>query len=252
MPTCRLTQLAVARLGAPTTGRIEYWDAHLPAFGLRITAAGHKSWVAMYRVKGSRQLIRETLGTISQIPGVADARALALTHLEQARAGIDPRPPRLPSVEPGTVATGREDQPAVLSVAAVAERFLQEHAERHCRPLTISEYRRFFAREVAPYWGDRPLTDIAKRDVNLLLDAKAATYPRQADEVRKHLRSFFAGLRTRSWSRSTRPPGPDPEPSTRRATGCCPMSSSGSSGTGVTGVTGVTSLAGRLAELRNC
>jgi hypothetical protein len=36
-----------------------------------------------------------------------------------------------------------------------------------------------------------PAAKIAKRDVNALLDAKAQAYPLQANELRKHLRTFF-------------------------------------------------------------
>jgi hypothetical protein len=38
MPTLKLTQAAVDRLRAPTSGRVEYWDSQLPGFGLRIAA----------------------------------------------------------------------------------------------------------------------------------------------------------------------------------------------------------------------
>jgi Arm DNA-binding domain len=72
MPTIRLTQRAVETLKPPATGRVEYWDSHLPGFGLRVAGSGRKTWVAMYRVDG--QLVRETVGTLALIPSVAEAR----------------------------------------------------------------------------------------------------------------------------------------------------------------------------------
>src|SRR5438067_6400384 len=38
MPTIRLTQKAVDALKPPADGRVEYWDTHLPGFGLRVAA----------------------------------------------------------------------------------------------------------------------------------------------------------------------------------------------------------------------
>jgi integrase len=191
MPKRSLTQLAVDRLGPPKKGSVDYWDSHLPAFGLRVTAAGHKSWTVIYRIKGDRRQHHPTLGTLSEIPNVAEARAAALAALEKARAGIDPGLGRKPAATIAAAVQQRLDHTTAESVAAIAGRFIREHAERHCRPLTIAEYRRVFNKEIIPHWGTRPLTGITKRDVNALLDKKAESYPRQADELRKHLRTFF-------------------------------------------------------------
>lgn len=180
-----LTQLAVDRLGPPVAGRAEYWDTHLRGFGLRISSSGQKSWMVMFRVKGERRQVRQTLGSLSDIPSVADARAQALQNLEAARRGTDPRQKKLGTAE------GLEEVEAPSSVAAAGTRFLREHAEKHCRPSTAAEHRRMFDREINANWGARPVALITKRDINALLDAKALTYPLQANELRKHLRTFF-------------------------------------------------------------
>src|SRR6266568_3461060 len=70
MPKMKLTQLAVDKLKPPASGRVEYWDAILPAFGLRVAAARsgqepRKTWQVMYRVRGKK--VRETLGTLAAI-----------------------------------------------------------------------------------------------------------------------------------------------------------------------------------------
>jgi hypothetical protein len=88
MPTIRLTQRAVETLKPPATGRVEYWDSHLPGFGLRVAGSGRKTWVAMYRVDG--QLVRETIGTLALIPSVAEARDRARESMQKARAGKNP------------------------------------------------------------------------------------------------------------------------------------------------------------------
>jgi integrase len=191
MPQRSLTQLAVERLNPPKQGRVEYWDTRLPGFGLRISASGQKTWVAMYRVKGARQQIRETLGNLHEIPNVGDARARALVSLEQARAGIDPRATGEAAGTVAAVARQQDDCVATQTVTMLAERFARQHADRHCRPGTAAEYRRLFGKEIEPYWGPRPLSSITKSDVNALLDRKAESRPLQANELRKHLRTFF-------------------------------------------------------------
>jgi hypothetical protein len=40
MPKIRLTATAVERFQPPASGQIEYYDTHLPAFGLRISYSG--------------------------------------------------------------------------------------------------------------------------------------------------------------------------------------------------------------------
>src|SRR3954453_5422046 len=88
MPTIRLTQLAVDKLAPPAARRTVYWDRHLPGFGVRVTANGGKSWVAMYRVNG--KTVMETIGTVARIPRVDDARHAARASMEKAAAGNNP------------------------------------------------------------------------------------------------------------------------------------------------------------------
>ena len=88
MPTLKLTQAAVEKLKPPASGRIEVWDSQLPGFGLRISDTGRKTWQAFYRVK--RRMVREKLGTLAQIPNVADAREMARQSMTRAQAGANP------------------------------------------------------------------------------------------------------------------------------------------------------------------
>jgi integrase len=179
-----LSQLAVDRLRPPATGRFEYWDTHLSGFGLRISASGAKSWMVMYRLRGERRQRRQTLGSLAEIPSVAEARAKALKSLEAARLGVDLR-------QAAQNQAMKEGVPESGALAEIAARFMREHVDQHCRASTAAEYRRMFEREIIPHWGAFVAARIAKRDVNALLDAKAAAYPLQANELRKHLRTFF-------------------------------------------------------------
>jgi hypothetical protein len=40
MPKLRLTNAAVERFQPPPSGQVEYYDIHLPAFGLRVSYSG--------------------------------------------------------------------------------------------------------------------------------------------------------------------------------------------------------------------
>ena len=51
MPKTKLTDAGVKRYGAPANGRLEYFDTVLPAFGLRITKKGVKSWFVFYSLR---------------------------------------------------------------------------------------------------------------------------------------------------------------------------------------------------------
>src|SRR3954462_9410111 len=83
-----LTALAVDRIKPPEAGQIEYFDTHLPAFGLRVSYSGTKAWIVMTRVGG--KLTRITLG---RHPGMSlmEAREKARSAVENAKAGRDPR-----------------------------------------------------------------------------------------------------------------------------------------------------------------
>src|SRR5271167_1820843 len=71
----------------PQDRRIDYWDAKLAGFGLRVTENGAKTWCAIYRHYG--RMRRLTIGTYP-ILGLADAREIARRALRDAQLGLDP------------------------------------------------------------------------------------------------------------------------------------------------------------------
>src|SRR5262245_49785147 len=52
MPTVNLTAVGVGRIKPPRSGQMEYYDRRLPAFGLRVSYHGTKSWFVMTRLDG--------------------------------------------------------------------------------------------------------------------------------------------------------------------------------------------------------
>src|SRR5450631_1397689 len=88
----------------PKVGRLEFWDTHLPGFGLRITEKGARSYFVMYRVDrpGGRQLRRLKIGD-AEVIKLAEAREDAREKLRQVARGVDPAEQRpAPSTAPDT------------------------------------------------------------------------------------------------------------------------------------------------------
>jgi Arm DNA-binding domain len=156
MPTIRLTQRAVETLRLPAAGRVEYWDNHLPGFGLRIAATGRKSWVAMYRVDG--KLIRETVGTLALIPNVADARDRARESMRAAQAGKNPVAER----RAGELAAKLQAEKLPDTFRAVAERYVERYARANTKPTTWRELKRQLEVDVFPKWASRPIGSITR------------------------------------------------------------------------------------------
>ena len=100
MPNTKLTAAAVEKFKPADKGRIEYFDALLPGFCLRVTDKGAKSFCAFYRVKGAGGVSeegRELVGpqrriTLGQYPlmGLGEARDAAKEAFKLAANGQDP------------------------------------------------------------------------------------------------------------------------------------------------------------------
>jgi integrase len=152
MATAKMTDLTVSRMTAPATGRREIYDETLPAFGMRITSTGVKSWFLMTRIGG--KMSRLTLGRYPAM-GLSKARQSARSKLEEIARGTDPRATRPAPRRPDTVRN-------------VIEEFMTRHAKAN---RSWREVERIFNHDVIPVWGNRPIAAITRRDVLDLLDS---------------------------------------------------------------------------------
>jgi hypothetical protein len=167
MPTMKLTQLAVDKLSPPKTGRLEFFDTHLPAFGLRIADTGHKAWVVFYRIGGRQR--RYTIGTLATHPKVELARERAREILRDVERGIDPAEAKVvPSRQVDTVET-------------LATQFVSRYAKPKNRSWQGTE--RLLALHVLPRWGKREAASIARRDVLELIALVDGGLPIGANRV---------------------------------------------------------------------
>ena len=172
MPTVKLTDAAVQRFRAPPGGRVEYFDATLPGFGVRVAGPtgrspeGRKSWVLFYRHGGEQK--RLTIEPGYPALSLADARKRAGDALALLSQGTDPGAAK---AESKAAAARKPD-----TVENVVAEFIKRHLEGKRRaPRYIEETRRNFDNHVLPRWRDRDIGSITRRDVIELLDAVVDT-----------------------------------------------------------------------------
>lgn len=168
MPTVKLTDAAVKRYRAAPGERIDYFDAMLPGFGIRVSGpsprnpSGSNSWILMYRYGGTKK--RFTIEPSYPALGLADARREARDALQRLAKGEDPAITR-------RAAEQKAQQQARDTIEAVIDQFMVRYMEAKKRaPRYIAETRRLFDLHVIPAWRGRAITSIARRDVVALLD----------------------------------------------------------------------------------
>ena len=154
MPTMKLTQIAVDRLSPPKTGRLEFFDTHLPGFGLRIADTGHKAWVLSPIGGQTAPLHHRDPATH---PKADLARERAREILRDVERGIDP-------AEAKAAPASKVD-----TVETLAAQFITRYAKPKNRSWQGTE--RLLALHVLPRWGKREAASITRRDVLDLMDA---------------------------------------------------------------------------------
>jgi Arm DNA-binding domain len=122
------------------------WDTNQPGFGLRVTAKGSRTWVALYRHNGRSRWL--TLGTYPTMP-LADARLRGREALLAAQKGADPA---------GEKRTAR----AADTWATLCERFITEYARKNCKPRTVQEYEKIIDHILLPRWRNLKAKDVTR------------------------------------------------------------------------------------------
>ena len=88
MPKAKLTKTFVHSIRPDRKGTTIYWDEALPCLGLKVFTSGRASYVAQFRLRGSRKARQVTLGSVALL-SPEQAREKARKHLEAARDGVD-------------------------------------------------------------------------------------------------------------------------------------------------------------------
>ena len=148
-----LTKRDIDTLAAPSSGSKITYDGRdgLAGFGVRITAAGAKSFVLNYRAAGTER--RLTIGSTSTWT-LAAARARAKELRREVDAGRDPLAEKI---------TERE----APRVRDLAHRYVDEHLAK-LRPATRRDVEGQLARWILPELGSLRVADVRPADIEKL------------------------------------------------------------------------------------
>ena len=142
------------------------WDSQIAGFGLRVMPSGAKTYQAQYR-KGGRTR-RVSIGRHGKIT-VDEARKLAKEVMGQVAKGENP-------------AEEISQHRKAPTVAALCERFFEEHAKQRYKPSTQGEYRRAIDLFINPAIGSFKTVDVKRRDI-AELPQKSRDKPYQANRT---------------------------------------------------------------------
>lgn len=208
MARVNLTAASIEKIKPPPSGQVEYYDRRLPAFGLRVSYRGSKSWFLMARVNG--KLARLTLGRYPAL-SLARAREKANAAARLVAEGKDPRHLEADEKRKQQEARGN-------TFGACAADFLAKHAKRRLRPSTQREYLRVLTGPDTRHLHGKPISEITKRDMLDVIDAiDERGSPGAAKRTLAYLRKFFNWCAERELV--SRPPTdriPRPHPEVKR------------------------------------
>jgi integrase len=160
----KLTEVRLKTLKPPAKGRLVKIDGEVAGLSFRVTAAGARSWLIRYRVKGrpgQRCIVPGPYPTIS----LAAARQRAREIIAAAKRGED-----LAEDERRRAAIAATTTPD--TVANVAEEFVRRALEGRNRAASyVAATRRMFDDHMLPRWRARDIRSITRRDVVALLDS---------------------------------------------------------------------------------
>jgi integrase len=169
-----LSPAFIARAEAePGKDRSFWWDTALPGFGLMVTANGHKSFVAQYRVNG-----RSRRQKISAQLKLGEARKEAKAILGKAAKGHD---------------SLAEKRKAVAATENTLKSVCENYFARDGKKLrSVSERQRTLHRLVYPKLGAWQIEDIGRKDIVRLLDhIEDENGPAMADLTLAYLRKVL-------------------------------------------------------------
>lgn len=156
----------------PALKRYEVRDAHLPGFGVRVSASGQKSLFVAYRY-GTEQR-RITLGKYP-ITTLAQARQRAMDALRKVYEGIDP---------------SRIQKAQSFLTCDVLDDFIEKYAKRKTKGWKAT--RALLLREIVGPFGQRDIRKLLRSDIIGILDDMVARGANaQANRFLSHIRKML-------------------------------------------------------------
>ena len=150
------------------------WDSQIAGFGLRVMPSGAKTYQAQYR-KGGRTR-RVSLGRHGKITA-EQARKLAQEVMGSVAKGDNP-------------AENISQHRRAPTIAALCDRFFEQHVLQNCKPSTQGEYRRAIELFIKPAIGSFKTVDVERKDISNLQE-KHRDKPYQANRTLGVLSKMF-------------------------------------------------------------
>jgi integrase len=167
--------------------QVDYWDADHPAFGLRVSYKGARTWIVAIRINGGP--VRRKIGRYPAM-SLAQARTKAQEVQEAARNGIDPN-------ELARAERRKKQAEQLVTFAAVRAEFVVEYRNKEDEELrTMAEYERALKAPDFREWENRPISSITPDDVeDLLGKMKKAGTKTKANRTLSYLQTLFKWAR---------------------------------------------------------
>jgi integrase len=147
-------------------------------FALQVMPSGSKTFMYIYTSNGKR--IHLYLGQYPHV-SLAEARLKYNEAYNKVQMGEDPALPPAPQ---------KDEEPVASTFGDFADLYLKwseaNHATAWFKTVKMS-----LENDVLPFWKDRPMADIKRRDAIALLERVAARAPGQAKNVHKVARAVF-------------------------------------------------------------
>ena len=149
-----LTDLLLRKIKTDGAERVEVWDDRVPGLGVRVSSAGTKSFVLLYRLDCKAK--RMTLGRYPVL-SLLEARELAQQALNKLTKGDDPQ-------------AERQEKRSYPRFDEVFSEFLRLHCDRKNRENTARETERVLRSRFLTKWASKDLRGIRKHDVLAVID----------------------------------------------------------------------------------
>jgi integrase len=173
MPTIRFTARTLEALKPTPDAQVDYFDASLHGFYLRISSGGRKTFGAMFRYGG--RLRRMTFGTFPPLT-LADARQRAADALRDVSNGDDP-------------ATKKAEDRTAGDFKGLAADYIRRYAK--LKKKSWREDRRIIHNKLNPTIGNTTARHVSRARIRELLDSIARTAPIEANRTLATVRKIY-------------------------------------------------------------